>query len=517
MTPAASAPLRQPPRHTPSRVLAVFDLDGTITNRDTLLPFLYFCSGGEFLLRAARTLPALAGLVLRLRSRDAAKEEVLRCFLGGASREELMLQGESFAREHLPRMVRPEAQERLAWHKARGHSCVLLTASPDVYAEPWARAAGFDYVLSTMLQYDEGGRFTGRFVGANCRGEEKLRRLETQFPNLSGLRLFGYGDSPDDRAFLARCAEASYKPFHNGALAGGAERNSALDLLRLMRPHQWAKNAFVFVGLLFGHAWSDPAMVGAAVLAALAFCLVSSAIYVVNDFADRDRDRAHPKKRSRPLASGRVSESAALTLAAVLAALGGALALAAGKMALLVVGAYAVMNLAYSFSLKNIVVLDVFIIAAGFLLRILAGTVGIGIEPSQWLLVCGLFLTLFLGFTKRRSELLSLGGDFIIHRKALLHYNAQLLDKFIGICAAGAILSYSLYTMSPDTARIHGTTNLIYTIPFVIYGIFRYLYLLHAKQAGTDTSHDLARDGHLVAAVAGWGAASFLLISGVLT
>jgi HAD superfamily hydrolase (TIGR01490 family) len=513
MSHAATTPRQQ--RHAASTVLAVFDLDGTITRGDTLLPFLRFFGGTRsFLLGAVRALPALAGFALGLVSRHAAKEAVLRAFLGGIDGMELQRRGESFARERLPGMVRREAQERLDWHKARGHRCVLLTASPSVYVEPWARAVGFDDVLATQLQYDERGRFTGRFDGANCRGEEKLRRLEAQFGDLAALKTFGYGDSPADRAFLERCTEGIYKPFAGSAPAMRAAPNSALDLLRLMRPHQWIKNTFVFVGVLFGHAWNDPALAAAAALAALAFCLFSSAIYVVNDFADRERDRGHPQKRHRPLASGRVSAGVALALAGGLAVAGSAMAYAVGGMVLVVVAVYAVMNLAYSFGLKHLVIVDVFIIAAGFLLRILAGTLGIGIEPSQWLLVCGLFLTLFLGFTKRRSELLSLSGDFIIHRKALLHYNAPLLDKFIGICAAGAILSYSLYTMSPDTARIHGTTNLIYTIPFVIYGMFRYLYLLHGKQAGSDTSRDLLRDGHLAAAVAGWGVASFLLMFG---
>jgi 4-hydroxybenzoate polyprenyltransferase len=253
---------------------------------------------------------------------------------------------------------------------------------------------------------------------------------------------------------------------------------------------------------------------GGAIGAAAAFAAVSSAIYIVNDFADRERDRLHPKKRNRPLASGRVDTRAAFILAAGLALAGAALALAAGPAVFAVVACYAAMNLAYSFSLKNVVILDVFIISAGFILRILAGTVGIGIAPSQWLLVCTLLLTLFLGFVKRRSEQFAVSGEFIIHRKALLQYSAALLDKLISICGAGAIMSYSLYTMSPDVARLHGTAHLVYTIPFVIYGMFRYLYLLHAKHAGTDTSGDLLRDPHLLAAVGGWAAVSFALISG---
>jgi HAD superfamily hydrolase (TIGR01490 family) len=498
-------------------VLAVFDLDGTITRVDTLLPFLrQFAGMPRFLLRLMRALPALLGYALGAVSRDAAKEALLRAVLGSASKWELALRGDSFARENMPKMLRREAMERLAWHKARGHRCVLLSASPEVYVEPWARAHGFDDVLCTRLEYDQGGHFTGRFNGANCRGEEKVRRLQAQFGDLATLQLFGYGDSPDDRAFLACCSEPSYRPFTGRAAAAAGPVKPVLDLLHLMRPHQWTKNAFVFIGLLFGHAWGDPALIAAAALAAAAFCLSSSAVYVVNDFADRERDRVHPKKRSRPLASGRVSEAAALTLAAGLAVAGGALAFTAGITVLAIVAAYALINLAYSFALKNVVILDVFIIAAGFLLRILAGTVGIGIEPSQWLLVCGLFLTLFLGFTKRRAELLSLGSEFIIHRKALLHYNPALLDKYIGVCAGGAILSYSLYTMSPETARIHGTTALIYTIPFVIFGIFRYLYLLHAKRAGVDTSLDILHDGVLIATAVGWGALSFALISGTV-
>jgi 4-hydroxybenzoate polyprenyltransferase len=283
-----------------------------------------------------------------------------------------------------------------------------------------------------------------------------------------------------------------------------------------MRPHQWVKNAFVFVGVIFGHAWTDAPLVGAALLAAGAFAAISSAIYIVNDFADLESDRLHPKKRNRPLASGRVGTPAAFALAAVLAAAGAALALASGPAVLAIVAGYAVMNLAYSFSLKSVVILDVFIISAGFILRILAGTIGVGIAPSQWLLVCTLLLTLFLGFVKRRSELFSISEGLIIHRKALLQYRAELLDTLISICGAGAILSYSLYTMSPDTARLHGSPHLIYTIPFVAYGMFRYLYLLHTKHAGTDTSGDLLRDPHLLASIGGWAVVSFALISGAV-
>jgi len=294
----------------------------------------------------------------------------------------------------------------------------------------------------------------------------------------------------------------------------GTWRGSCADLVELMRAHQWMKNGFVFVGLIFGHAWTDPGMILAAVLAAAGFSLAASAIYIINDFADLPRERAHPVMRQRPLASGRVSAHAARVLCALL--LGGAVVLAwlASPGVLVIVAAYVAMNVAYSHALKHIVVLDVFVIAAGFILRILAGTLGIGIAPSQWLLVCSLLLTLFLGFAKRRAELIkSARSGVTAHRKTLALYSAELLDKYIGICAGGAIVAYSLYAMSPETARLHGTQHLVYTVPFVVYGIFRYLYLLHAAQAGTDTSRDLARDRHLIICVLGWLAATLVLIA----
>jgi 4-hydroxybenzoate polyprenyltransferase len=286
-----------------------------------------------------------------------------------------------------------------------------------------------------------------------------------------------------------------------------------IDLLRLMRPHQWVKNTFVFTGLLFGHAWHDANLVVHVVVAFAAFCLVSSAVYVFNDIIDVEQDRRHPKKSSRPLASGRVGISAAKALAGVLVVSGLVLANCASMTVLVILICYALMNVAYSLRLKHVVILDVFIIATGFMLRILSGTLGVGIPPSQWLLLCGLMVTLFLGFSKRRAEISALAEDKAAHRKVLEHYSPVLLDKMIGITASGVILSYSLYTMSADTIRIHGTPNLIYTVPFVMYGVFRYIYLLHHQSRGGDPSHDLVRDPHLFVAVGAWLVVTILLIA----
>ena len=289
--------------------------------------------------------------------------------------------------------------------------------------------------------------------------------------------------------------------------------SSISSLIRLMRPKQWVKNLFVFTGLLFGHGWSDAALVTKVLAAAAGFSLISSAIYIINDLADREADRRHPTKRHRPLASGAVGVRTALVLAALLAMGGAVLGAFASITVLWLLAAYAVINLAYSAGLKQVVILDVFIIAAGFMLRILAGTLGVGIPPSQWLLLTGLLITLFLGFAKRRAEWQAAGEEGASQRKVLQHYGPELLDHMITVAAAGVVMSYSLYTMSPETVARHGTANLIYTVPFVLYGIFRYIYLLHHRRRGEDPAGELLLDPHMALTFLGWLATTVWLIA----
>ncbi|MBI4985762.1 MAG: decaprenyl-phosphate phosphoribosyltransferase [Rhodocyclales bacterium] len=284
-------------------------------------------------------------------------------------------------------------------------------------------------------------------------------------------------------------------------------------LIRLLRPHQWLKNGFVFVGLLFGHAWRDPGMIAAALLAFAAFCLISSAVYVFNDYVDREQDRRHPDKKQRPLASGAVSVPAALALGAACLAGGLALALLASRAPWIFL-AYLALQVAYNAGAKHVVVLDVFIIAAGFMLRILAGTLGIGIPPTHWLLLCGLMLTLFLGFAKRRAELGRLQDDSVVHRRVLEHYSKPLLDHFIAIAASGTVVSYALYTVSSETIALHGTAWLIASVPPVLYGLMRYLFLLHRQGGGGDPARELLGDFHLLAAVAVWALVVAMLLVG---
>ena len=282
--------------------------------------------------------------------------------------------------------------------------------------------------------------------------------------------------------------------------------------IALLRPHQWLKSGFVFVGLLFGHAWGDGGIVQGVLLAAAAFSLAASTVYVGNDLVDRERDRQHPVKRLRPLASGALTVATAWGIGA--ACLGAALLLAwlASPTVFLIIVAYVLLNVGYSLGLKHVVLLDVFIIAAGFMLRILAGTLGVGIAPSHWLLLCGLMVTLFLGFAKRRAELKALEGDAGGHRQVLDDYDPVLLDKLIGVCAAATIVSYSLYTVSADTAALHRTGGLIATVPFVVYGMFRYLFLLHRRSGGGDPAAELLTDRHLLLAAGGWLVAVVLVL-----
>jgi 4-hydroxybenzoate polyprenyltransferase len=276
------------------------------------------------------------------------------------------------------------------------------------------------------------------------------------------------------------------------------------NLWRLLRPGHWVKNGFVFLGILFANAWRQPGVLGKVLLVAICFSLVSSGIYAFNDLLDRELDRSHPKKKARPLAAGDLSGTVAMVAFVLLCSVGIAVGYVVSLRVTIALLAYVVINVAYSAALKNVVLLDVFIIAGGFMLRILAGTICVGIPPSQWLLLCGLMVALFLGFSKRRAELYTIAGNGSNQRRVLDHYRPVLLDKMIVITATGVILTYSLYTMSPATVQVHHTEALIYTVPFVMYGIFRYIFLLHDQATGADPVLEIFRDPHVLLSILGW-------------
>jgi decaprenyl-phosphate phosphoribosyltransferase len=269
-------------------------------------------------------------------------------------------------------------------------------------------------------------------------------------------------------------------------------------LIKLIRPHQWLKNGFVFAGLIFSQRWSDAAMLQSVLLAFAAFCCAASAVYVLNDWLDRKLDALHPTKHLRPFANGTVSASAGLTLA-VLLLLGGLWLAWGNRILLALLAMYLLLNLAYSLRLKTVPVVDVFIIASGFMLRLLAGTVAVGIAPSHWLLLTGMFVALFLGFAKRKAETFHAAGS---QRAVLAHYSPALLDTLMASTMTAALISYSLFAISSDSQARHGE-RLIYTVPLVIFGMLRYTYQVH-RGRGEDVARDLLRDPWIVVTCICW-------------
>jgi 4-hydroxybenzoate polyprenyltransferase len=271
-----------------------------------------------------------------------------------------------------------------------------------------------------------------------------------------------------------------------------------------MRPEQWTKNLIVFAALIFGHRLFDPAAVGLSLAAFLIFCALSGVVYLINDVGDRAADRLHPLKQSRPIAAGTLSVGTAM--AAVVAI--GAAALAAAfwlRPALgVIAAAYVTLFALYSRVLKHVVILDVLTIAIGFVLRAAAGAVAIAVPMSEWLLVCTILLALFLGLSKRRHELTLLAAGAAGHRPILEEYNPYLLDQMIGVVTAATLMAYIIYCASPETTAKFGTSQLVLTTPFPIYGIFRYLYLVHQRGSGSP-SEVLLTDRPLVACIVLWG------------
>jgi len=283
-------------------------------------------------------------------------------------------------------------------------------------------------------------------------------------------------------------------------------------LIELLRPRQWVKNSFVLAGPVFGHAWRDSVTLTAALCATMAFCLAAGAVYAFNDARDAAQDREHPGKRSRPVARGAVSPGEALALALLAAAASLALAAWVGAVAATIVAAYLAMSAAYTLGLKRVPVLDVVVIATGFILRLLAGTLGIGIEPSSWLLACGFLLALFLGFAKRRAEIARLAEAAAQHRAVLAAYTIAFLDKAIALSAAAMLAAYAWYTLAAETSLLHGTGSLALTLPWVLLGTVRYLYRLRLQGGGGDPAEELLRDPLLAIPVVGWLATVLWLI-----
>lgn len=292
-------------------------------------------------------------------------------------------------------------------------------------------------------------------------------------------------------------------------------RSLALSLVLSLRPSQWTKNLIVFAGLLFGQRLLDPSAIALSSAAFAVFCALSGVVYLINDVADREADRRHPLKRLRPIASGQVPVGLALGVAL---GLGSAALVSAFLLRFefgVISAAYLGLLALYSGPLKHIVIIDVLTIAIGFVIRAAAGAIVIAEPASHWLLIVTILLALFLALSKRRHELVLLADGATSHRRILQEYSPYLLDQMISVVTASTLVAYAFYTVSPETIQNFNTDKLGLTLPFPLYGIFRYLYLVHQKSGGGSPSDMLLTDKPLLLCVLLWALTVALIIYGL--
>ena len=300
---------------------------------------------------------------------------------------------------------------------------------------------------------------------------------------------------------MARTTQPELAVSTSSSGRSAVRRSTAANLLVSIRPGEWIKNTFVFAGLVFSLKLTERSAV-----------IASTTVYLLNDVSDRERDRQHPRKRDRPIASGALSVTTALVTAAILAVGGLSAAWMMGTAFGAVATTYVALLGLYSGPLKHIVIIDVLTIAIGFVLRVSAGAVAVGVPMSHWLLVCTILLAMFLGLSKRRHELTLLADGATGHRRILQEYSPYLLDQMIGVVTASTLMAYVFYATSSETAEKFGTSLLGLTIPFPLYGIFRYLYLVHQREGGGSPAELLLNDRPLLACVALWGLAVVVII-----
>lgn len=284
------------------------------------------------------------------------------------------------------------------------------------------------------------------------------------------------------------------------------------DLLISMRPRQWTKNVFVFGGVVFARELLNRTALAKSIVAFVLFCAASSAVYLINDLVDIERDRAHPTKRNRPLAAGRLQPAAAVIAAVLLIGVTLALSFWLSRAFGITLLLYFSLMLAYSFYLKNVVILDIFAIAVGFVLRAAGGALAIPVELSPWLLICMVLLALFLGLAKRRHELILLDNNASEHRSILAEYSPPLLESMISVVTASTVMAYSLYTVFAPNVPKAPYPYMMATIPFVIYAIFRYLYLVYQKDGGGSPEDILLRDMPFFVNLLLWGTTVLVVV-----
>lgn len=277
-----------------------------------------------------------------------------------------------------------------------------------------------------------------------------------------------------------------------------------IDYFRLLRPQQWIKNVFIFAGLIFSRHFYYADSIITSIFAFVIFSLLSSGVYIINDILDYEEDKIHPVKSKRPIAAGTIKKENAWTISAILILAAYILAFSINISFFYACLIYSCMMVLYSLKVKHIVILDVLFVAIGYVLRAIAGAVALNVEISSWLLLCTLLLALFIVVSKRRTEIVLLGGEAVKHRKILFHYSIDLLNQMIAIVTSACIVSYCLYTLAPETVSKFHTRDLIFTVPFVIYGIFRYLFLTYKRKEADIPEKLLIKDLPLQICLISW-------------
>lgn len=283
-------------------------------------------------------------------------------------------------------------------------------------------------------------------------------------------------------------------------------------LLRSLRPTQWAKNLFVLAPLVFAHGLLFEELVVRGLVAFACFCAASSAVYLFNDLRDREADRLHPVKQFRPIAAGTLPATVAAVAALLLVVVAAVAGAWLGDAFLAILAVYLLLNVGYTLGLKQVVILDVMIIAVGFVLRVLAGGAAVGVEVSRWLLLCTIFLALFLAVSKRRHEIDLMAEKATEGRRVLGHYSPAFLDQMINVVTASAVVSYALYAVAPETTEKYDTQDLVYTIPLVLFGIFRYLYLVYQRPGKASPTEAILSDPPFLVNIVLWGLAVLWIV-----
>ena len=524
--------------------LTFLDFDGTLTTRDTFFSFLSLVRGRAFLWRHALFIfITLLLWKVGLYSAHQAKERIYALCLKGMTQVELERYGTAFSQRLLDpaqHLLRPGALELLRSCTGDAKRAAIVSASPELYVRPFCEALGLE-CLATRFEFDAYGRFTGHLLGANCNGAEKVCRIKEHYGNLAGYRVAVYGDSSGDYPML-ELADSAHA--HLNELRRGTLSFTLRELVRLMRVQQYVKNVFVFIPLFLGGKLLEPAAVGTTVMAALAFSLTSSFIYVINDLKDVAEDRLHSLKRFRPLAAGTITVTTALVLGFASLALGLFLAWSLNPICLVLIAGYLGLNLLYVYIIKQWALFDLVAIAVGFDLRVFTGAAAISVEISSWLILMVFLLAMFLAMGKRWDDLrrqeqapiapsaptapapntatdlapeahaapapnvsaVSASGQVTqpVLRRSLYGYSRDFALSTLTFLSAVNTICYVQYSMDSGSMARLGSSYLFLTSLWVVLGNLRYLQNIFVLGQGYSPTKILLKDRALLCCLVLW-------------